>query len=242
LITVVKGGDQASGMIHPDEYPGVGMALPEAVPNIAHVFAQQLMHWSAHFDEVRVVGVVGNHTRTTKRIAFKKPAERSWDRSIYRIAKALTATAGNIEWVLPDGLGTVYDVMGWRCYVTHGAEIPMNNRTPYYPIESTIQRELGMRHAAKHWMKSQGIDDVPDSDFDLAYMFHFHHHAVMSDVITICPSVIGGNEYSKSKIHQYSLPRTLLQFFSEKHNVESERLINLMGANGHEFVDPVEVL
>lgn len=238
-LHIWKLGDQCTGDIHAmDSMVAQEWGLPEAVPNVAFIFAQQVATLAAHFEEIEVTGVVGNHTRTTRKPAYKLGAERNWDRAIYRIAKMMTGKQDNVSWNIPESMQTVVNVMGWDNYLTHGAEIPMNNRVPYYPIESTMQRQAGMRRQARRWMEAARVPCDIDVEFDLTWMGHYHHRAVLADSIYLCPSLIGANQYSKSKVHSMSMPRQMLVFFTEKHGVTLERVINLMQAEGHGFVDP----
>jgi len=238
-LHIWKLGDQATGGIHPDDNVGNTWELPEAVPNISDILAQQVAALSPHFPEIEVASVPGNHPRTTKRMAYKRTAERNWDRAITRIAQHQCRELSNVEWVIPKSTSVVRNVMGWDNYLTHGAEIPMNNRVPYYPIEATLQREAGMRRQARRWMEMAGVGELPDVEFDNAFMGHFHHRAMLSDNIYICPSLIGANQFAKSKVHSMSLPRQLLVFFTRRHGVTVERVINLMYAGSeHGFDDP----
>ncbi len=244
-LHVWKLGDQVTTSLHEQDAVGLMGDLPKVVPCASYLFAQQIMHWSQHFDEISVVGVPGNHPRTTKKVAYKKAAERNWDRGIYLLARMMSENAKNVQWDIPQSMSTVADVLGWKCYLTHGAEIRMNNRTPYYPIEATMQREQGMRRQALKWFETAAeagsIDVMPDVQFDLSFMGHFHHKAVLSDSIYICPSSMGMNQYSKSNIHSMSLPRQQVVFFHRKHGIVVDRVINLMFAEGKEcgFIDPL---
>jgi hypothetical protein len=242
VLHVWRLGDRVTGSIHPDDNVGQTWELPESIPNVAHIGSQQLVQLSAHFGEVHVAAVPGNHARSTLKPVFKRTAERNWDRAICRLEKMMCRNLPNVEFNITESLSTVVSVCGWDNYLTHGAEIPMNNRVPYYPIEATMQREAGMRRQARRWIEMAAPDvALPDVEFDFVWMEHYHHRAVLADSIYICPSQIGANQYSKSKIHSMSQPRQLLVFFTRKHGVTVERVINLSAATKHSFIDPAGI-
>ena len=238
-LHIWKLGDNLTGEIHPhDAYVAQEFGVAEAIPNVANIFAQQVSFLSSFFREIEVTGVVGNHTRTTKKMPFKKTAERSFDRTIYRLAEMMCSAQDNVKWNISKALQANVDILGWRNLLTHGTEINMTSRVPYYPIETTIQRENGMRRQAARIMAANMNGLQYSSEFDFAWMGHFHHRAILSDNIYLCPSLIGSNQFSKNKVHQMSMPRQLLVFFTKKHGVTVERAIDLAYASEHGFVDP----
>lgn len=208
-------GDWFCGKIQPQEEAyGVEMPMPVAVPSVAKEFAQLLVKLSGHFEKIRVVCICGNHGREGRKPVFKMTADRNWDMSAYLIAQALTEQCSNIEWTIPRSIMTVVDVMGWNCLLTHSGEVNMNNRTPYYPIESTFDMEYKARAGT-------------DKEFKYVFTGHWHHRAVLDDSIFLCPSLIGPSQFSRFKLHKRAAPAQLLGFFSEKKGLIEERKILL---------------
>lgn len=211
-------GDWFCGAIHPEEGAyGVTMPMPIAVPKVGMAFSQMIHGLSAHFDKIRVFGICGNHGREGKATVTKMTADRNWDMSVYLIAKGYTEQLTNVEWHVPRSVMTVATVAGWNCLLTHSGQVKMNNRTPYYPIESTFDMEHKNRSGT-------------DKDFTYAFTGHWHHHAVLDSKIIMCPSMIGNNQYSRFMLHRNSSPEQLLCFFTEKHGLINQWPIKLQTA------------
>lgn len=215
VLDVWSLGDWFCGAIHPQEESyGVSMPMPVAVPKVGLQFALMLRELSAHFEKVRVWGMCGNHGREGKKPVTKMTADRNWDMSVYLIAQGYTDGIANIEWNIPHSIMAVADVEGWPCLLTHSGEVNMNNRTPYYPIESTFDQEHKSRSGS-------------DKDFVYAFTGHWHHHAMLDSRIIMCPSMIGNNQYSRFKLHRSSSPEQLLCFFAGKHGLINQWPIKL---------------
>ena len=208
-------GDWFCGKIHPQEESyGVSMPMPVAVPKVGMQFAMQITSLASHFEKVRVWGLCGNHGREGKKPVTKMTADRNWDMSVYLIAQGYTANLENVEWHIPQSIMTIADVEGWNCLLTHSGEVNMNNRVPYYPIESTFDQEHKARSGT-------------EKDFVYAFTGHWHHHAMLSSSIVMCPSMIGNNQFSRFRLHRNSSPEQHLCFFTHKHGLTNQWPIKL---------------
>lgn len=212
--TVYILGDWFLGQIHPDELAGASMPLPVALPAAGRVLADTLLRLAAHFEAVRVVAVVGNHGRTTRKPVYKMTADRNWDMSVYMIGQAFTERARNISWTLPKSIMYVDELMGWKNLVTHGNVANITHRTPYFGIEDSFQRQHSSRRGT-------------DKDFDYAYLGHFHMTANLREEILICPPMIGREQFGQYKMHLASPARQMLCFYTEKHGRVCSWPINL---------------
>jgi len=200
-------GDWVTGKILPQEEGwGTSMPFPVAVPRVGQELGRFLVSLAPHFEKIRVNCLCGNHGRDSVRPVFKMTADRNWDMSVYLIAQGYTEQCKNIEWNIPQSIMTVVDVMGWKCLLSHSMEVQMTHRTPYYPIETTVDMEHKVRAGT-------------DKDFDYVFMGHWHHYAVIDNSIIICPCMIGPNQFSRFRLHRRSKPEQLLCFFTEKHGL-----------------------
>lgn len=208
-------GDWFVGKILPhEEGYGTSMTLPVAVPKVGQVFGRFLSGLSAHFKKIRVNCLCGNHGRDSLKPAYKMTADRNWDMSVYLIARGYTDNCSNIEWNIPKSIMTIVDVMGWKCLLSHSMEVKMTHRTPYYPIETTVDMEHKVRAGT-------------DKDFHYVFMGHWHHTAVIDGTIVLCPSMIGANQFSRFKLHRRSMAEQLLCFFTKKHGLVTQWPIKL---------------
>ena len=204
-LTVACLGDWFMGQIHPDENAyGSSMPLPIALPGCGRVLAEFLMRLSAAFDTVTVIGVCGNHGRTTMKPVSKATADRNWDMACYLIAREFTKRATNVRWVLPKSVMSVHDILGYKVLLTHGDCITITHRTPYFAIEDTFFKEHQARRGTV-------------TDFDFAYIGHFHHEFQLRGEIVGVPSMIGPSQYGRNKLHTKAPAGQRLDFFTEKH-------------------------
>ena len=214
-LTIAMLGDWFMGEIHPDEIGwGSSMTLPCALPACARVLASAVMRAAAHFDTVEVIGMVGNHGRNTRKPVTKMTADRNWDYAAYLVAQQFCINQTNVHWTLPKSLIHVTDVEGWQVALTHGDVCKQTHTHPYFGISQAMAKEHQARHRTNR-------------DFDYAYMGHWHHHGVLEDSITICPSIIGADQFSLQRLHKKSSPRQLLTFWNQKYGPVSNWLVNL---------------
>jgi len=199
-------GDWFCGAIHPqDDGYGTSMTMPLAVPKTGFQLARLIMTLAPHFRTITVTGMCGNHGRTTIKPTYKMTADRNWDMSVYLTAKYICEASGvtNIVWVMPRSIMHVTDVMGWKSLLTHSGEVHMNNRVPYYPIETVVAMERNRR---------QGTAEM----FNYWFMGHWHHSAQLDNSVFLCPSMIGANQYSMFNLHKQTVAAQSLRFFDKQ--------------------------
>lgn len=208
-------GDFFLGQIHPEEGAyAETMTMPQALPAVGRVLADTIMRMSRGFSKTRVVGLCGNHGRTTSKPVFKMTADRNWDMSVYLIAQELTRADESVEFCLPKSIMHVEDVMGCKNLLTHGNVCNITHRTPYFGIEDSFLKQRDARRKS-------------DTDFDHVWMGHFHHEFSLRSFIHGCPSMIGANQFSRYKMHCATRAQQRLVFFTEKHGPTCEWMVNL---------------
>ena len=114
-------GDYTSGSIHDHEkksYYGCQFTNDLA---IAQLFAQMFRELAAHFSEVVVDTVVGNHGRLTDKYEFDHQAvQNNHDTLIMKIVEIYCKDIPNISFRFPEGLSTVVNVEGHNFLLHHG--------------------------------------------------------------------------------------------------------------------------
>jgi len=120
-LVIMGLGDYTSGEIHGHvnrSYFGDQFTNDLA---IAQLFAQVFRELSAHFEEVEIVSITGNHGRLTDRIEFTKEAvAANHDTLIMKIAEIHLQNCENIKFEFPSGLSTVKEIEGWNFFLHHG--------------------------------------------------------------------------------------------------------------------------
>lgn len=114
-------GDYTSGSIHDHEkksYYGCQFTNDLA---IAQVFAQMFRELAAHFEEVIVDTIIGNHGRLTDQYEFDHQAvQNNHDTLIMKIVEVYCKDIPNIKFRFPMGLSTIVNVEGFNFFLHHG--------------------------------------------------------------------------------------------------------------------------
>lgn len=114
-------GDYTSGSIHNHEkksYFGCQFTNDLA---IAQLFAQMFRELSAHFEEVVVDTITGNHGRLTDKYEFDQQAvQNNHDTLIMKIVEVYCKDIPNIKFRFPMGLSTIVTVEGFNFFLHHG--------------------------------------------------------------------------------------------------------------------------
>lgn len=208
-------GDWFLGEIHPEETAyGVSMTLQRALPGASRCLADLIMRLSAHFEKIRVIGMVGNHGRSTSKPVSKMTVDRNWDHAAYLIAKEFTSRANNVEWIIPQSRVKVIDIMGHKVALTHGDICRRTHTIPYFGIINSLRKQWQTRHNTSE-------------SFEFAFMGHWHHQAQLEGDIFICPSLVGPSQYSQYEMHARNPAQQDLIFWSEQHGPTWRVAINL---------------
>jgi transcriptional regulator with XRE-family HTH domain len=114
-------GDYTSGEIHGHvnrSYFGEQFTNDLA---IAQLFSQMFRELAAHFEEIEIINIIGNHGRLTSNIEFTKEAvAANHDTLIMKIAQIHCKEISNIKFEFPTGLSTIKEVEGWNFFLHHG--------------------------------------------------------------------------------------------------------------------------
>lgn len=114
-------GDYTSGSIHDHEkksYFGCQFTNDLA---IAQLLAQMFRELSAHFEEVQIDNVIGNHGRLTDKYEFDQHGvQNNHDTLIMKIAEVYCRDLANVKFNFPMGLSTIVNVKGYNFFLHHG--------------------------------------------------------------------------------------------------------------------------
>ena len=119
-LVIMGLGDYTSGEIHGHvnrSYFGEQFTNDLA---IAQLFALMFRELAAHFEEVEIVSITGNHGRLTKNIEFtKESVAANHDTLIMKIAEIHLQNCENIKFEFPPGLSTIKEIEGWNFALHH---------------------------------------------------------------------------------------------------------------------------
>lgn len=117
---LVVGGDLISGDIHEELRQTNGLTATEQVYECAHLIAGGVKALLAAYDRVHVVGVPGNHGRTTMKPTAKLYARLSYDRLICRIVADMFAGDPRVTFQVSTSRDAIVPVFGRTVFVNHG--------------------------------------------------------------------------------------------------------------------------
>ena len=192
------GGDMFSGDIHTElsetnEAPMMKMwvSLQVEITRMIEILAE-------HFDKIHVIGVVGNHGRTTRKPVMKNRVYSNFDWLLYNQLKTNFKDNKNITWQIPNGTDCLVKVQNHVYLYTHGDQFRGGSGWggPVQPIAKGQAQKL-MRQAQI------------EQPFDTMVIGHWHTRLWLPGTITN-GSLKGYDEYSFIGNLSFAQPQQLL--------------------------------
>jgi len=192
-----------------------------------------------HFNLVRVTGVVGNHGRTSRKPVFKNKVFNNYDYLYYQLVSMHLASyieEGKIEFNIPQSPECIIIRSGWAFMLSHSDMIKGWSGIPFYGLQRDDANQQKMRKLRSVLSTNEDIQSADTLEgaivnfqnarsifgFDYRLAGHFHQMNVLNDWGTVmCPSLVGGDEYSISKLHAISRPMQMIAFLSKKWGLKS---------------------
>ncbi len=244
-------GDMVSGDIHQElkesnEYPQL-----QTVMILAHVTAQAIIALVPYFDLIRITSLVGNHGRTTVKPVFKNKVLTNYDYLYYQMLSMYLKNyikEKKIEFKIPMSSECITIRKDWAFLLGHSDQIKAWAGFPVYGFfrDNAKQQQLRKLRSVLSKNDFEGATDLNGaiinmekargvSGYDYREAAHWHQYLILDDGTTVInPSLIGGNEFSKDKLHAISIPRQLIMFLSEKWGLKSVESIYCYD-KGHGF-------
>ena len=209
-LVIPLNGDIISGTIHELERHSDAPNVVMAVYGAAYVVAQMLRDWAAHYEQVEVFCISGNHGRfPDARRMQQKDASRNWDTLIYLLVKEMLRDISNITVYIPDSYSVAFEVEGWRFVQTHGHGIKSWNQIPYYGINRMVTNlnalEAGRGKPINFWLFG-----------------HFHSASNLpssAGEVFINGSLVGANEFVVNELGKADKPMQLMFGVHAEHGV-----------------------
>jgi len=159
-------GDAANGDIHDMKHKNHFQNTLKAAIEIGDAQAQALAYLAPFFRRIVVVGVSGNHGRTTRMNQWEDPH----DNVDYLVMETMRLRFEGGEWadrvqiIAPQAWSAHVSVRGWSCHLNHGHGVTGQMGIPWYGFE---KREGRVSRLAAY--KGEVID----------YFFYGHFHTPM---------------------------------------------------------------
>jgi len=214
LGDIVEGEDIFSGQSHlldSSLYRQVGVNGPEIIRDMI----LKLLHY---FENVSVVGVVGNHGCIGGRNRKEYNSETNMDRLLYKIVDHMFANEPRVDFNIPDGHGesnfyAVDSIGEYNTLLIHGDQLPPPTSSHTY-----YKKVMGWKDGA-----------VPEN-FEDVFMGHYHQNCKMTlgtSILRVSGSPESHNTFAQETLAVMGRPSQHLQFVHPFHGVTSEHTIYL---------------
>ena len=121
--------------------------------------AQAISELAKNYEEIRYVGICGNHGRIGRKGENK--FLHNYEYLYYRMLERELSAHKNIEFIIPESYFYIHEIQGFKFFLTHGDDIPSWNSIPWY----------GIIRAVSSWIS---MLDTQGKRFDYVTMGHFH--------------------------------------------------------------------
>lgn len=207
-------GDVISGFIHDELAQTNGLT-----PSEATVKAQSLIYSGLDFlckntklNSIKFIGIVGNHSRTTKKIQHSNGYKLSYEWIMYQNIKSMCEITGlPVEFNIPESEMAVADIPdGKRFVFVHGYQIKSAGSGTVCGIYPALNR-LAMK-----WDRTFNQDKI--------YLGHFHTCVSIPNA-TVNGSIIGFNSFALSNGFTYEEPAQMYEVYDTERDLLLTRKI-----------------
>lgn len=195
-------GDSISSFIHDELAQTNGLS-----PSEATIKAQSLIYSGLSFlcnntrlNSIKFIGIVGNHSRTTKKIQHSNGYKLSYEWIMYQNIKSMCEVTGlPIEFSIPESEMAIIDTPDNKRFIfVHGYQIKSAGSGTVCGIYPSLNR-LAMK-----WERTFKQDKI--------YLGHFHTCVSIPNA-TVNGSIIGFNAFALSNGFTYEEPAQMYEVF-----------------------------
>ena len=195
-------GDNISAFIHDELAQTNGLT-----PSEATIKAQSLIYSGLDFlcknaklNSIKFIGIVGNHSRTTKKIQHSNGFKMSYEWIMYQNIKSMCEVTGlPVEFNIPESEMAIVDTPDNKRFIfVHGYQIKSSGSGTVCGIYPALNR-LAMK-----WDRTFNQDKI--------YLGHFHTCVSIPNA-TVNGSIIGFNSFALSNGFTYEEPAQMYEVY-----------------------------
>lgn len=206
-------GDNINGIIHEELEIGSDKRFMEQIIEIADALHAGILKLVKVYGRVYVVGVPGNHGRTTRKPFAKFNAATNADWLVYQMLERFLlplVAKGIVVFNCPPARDVTYKVAGRRFRLTHGDQFRGGDGMIGF---------LGPVTRGKHKKLSMALSLPTDNEqFDTMEIGHFHT-LHQTPALIANGSIKGYDEYALSNSFHYEPPQQALYLTHEKYGI-----------------------
>jgi len=189
-------GDMISGDLH-DLAENSELGSIKSIIQLADYIAQHIRYLTKYFKKIDILGLVGNHSRTTKKPQFKNKQQKNYEYLLYEFIKREVRDIASFE--IPESYFKINTVYGVNFLSLHGDTIRGGNGLNSIP--GNLSRDISLL---------SGTLGKADLSFDYVDIAHFHSSNITKSFsgakIIMNGSLIGPNEFSLGALKKGDTP------------------------------------
>lgn len=199
-------GDTITGYLRAEQEQTNGLSPLEATEvaqNIIYNGLRYLCEHATSLKHIKFIGIVGNHSRTTKKIQHINGYKMSYEWLMYRnIQKQCELTNLPIDFCIPNSEMAIVDTQDKKRFIfIHGFQIKSTGSGTVCGIYPSLNR-LAMK-----WAKTFKQDKI--------YLGHFHTCVSIPNAV-VNGSIIGYNAFAMTNGFEYEEPAQQYEVFDTK--------------------------
>jgi len=209
VLWVLAYGDYTSGEIHQACERSYYRNQFKNCLAIGQLHALMYRDLAAHFEQVNVLYLAGNHGRRTPKKDYLG-AHDNWDYLVGEIARLHCRNMANVSFSIPDAWSANVNINGVGFNISHGDDVRSNMGTPWYGM---VRRQKGLiaLGAAAGAQRCR-------------YFVMGHHHAssTLSDVdgeLLVNGSWVGTDAYAYNSLSGFREPSQWIHGVNQKHGI-----------------------
>jgi hypothetical protein len=213
-IVLALGGDNTCGFgLHAELDVGVDKMNQEQIIAVADLLHSSILKLVKVFGKVFVVGVPGNHGRSTRKPWAKFYAQTNSDWLVYQILERFLkhqVDRGEVVFLCPPARDVTYRVAGRGFRLTHGDQFRGGDSIigPLGPITRGDNKKRAMSLTLP----------TDEEEYDTLLVCHFHQ-LYQSPNLIINGSIKGYDEYAFGQNFKYEPPQQSLFLTHEKYGI-----------------------
>lgn len=197
-LVLILGGDMFSGDIHDELSQSNDQPLMPTMLDLYGVLQDMIAEFRKYFPKIFIVGVTGNHSRTTHKIQHKNRCYTNFDWLMYQFLSKHFKDDNDISFLIPDGPDAYFKVYNHTYLLTHGDQF-RGGDGQIGAIGPVLRGDL----------KKRARQDMMGFPYDTLLLGHFHTYYNLGRII-MNGSLPGDGEYSASGNFSYQLAQQAL--------------------------------
>lgn len=208
-LTILAYGDFTNGEIHGSAGRSHFKKMMRNCLAIGNLHASMFRDLAAHFNQVNVVYVPGNHGRRTRKKDYHG-AHDNWDYLIAEIARLCCSDIGNVDFLIPNSFSVNLDINGIGFSISHGDEVRSHQGIPWY----------GLQRRQKRLQSLGQLQNGPRTRYHC--LGHFHQKAMVGELdgeMIMNGPWIGTSVYAYESLAAYTEPFQWLHGVNSKYGI-----------------------